>query len=114
MTSADAFVVGNKLFYQGSGLIGNWQTCTCPSTSNGCGATNAYLQWLAADDDNGNLNDGTPHMTAIFAAFNRHNMACATPTVQNSGCTGAPTTAPNLSVAVGSNSLTLNWTAVTG
>ena len=34
------------------------------ASSNGCGATNGYMQWLAADDDNGNLNDGTPHMTA--------------------------------------------------
>ena len=34
------------------------------SSSSGCGATNGYMQWLAADDDNGNLNDGTPHMTA--------------------------------------------------
>ena len=26
--------------------------------------------------------DGTPHMQAIFAAYNRHQIACATPTVQ--------------------------------
>ena len=32
-----------------------------------------------ADDDNGNLDDGTPHMSAIFAAFDRHGIACATP-----------------------------------
>ena len=37
------------------------------------------MQWLAADDDNGNLTTGTPHMTALFAAFNRHGIACATP-----------------------------------
>ena len=91
MSSQTAFIVGNKVFYQGSGLIGSWHTCTCPTTSNGCGATNAYLQWLAADDDNGNLNDGTPHMTAIFAALNRHDMACPTPTAQNSGCAAGPT-----------------------
>ena len=73
---------GNKLFYQGSGNIGAWHACTCGGTSDGCGATNGYMQWLAADDDNGNLNDGTPHMTAIFDAFNRHGIACATPGAQ--------------------------------
>ena len=114
MPRNDAFIAANKIFYQGSGLIGNWETCTCPSTSNGCGADNAYLQWLAADDDDGNLANGTPHMTAIFAAFNRHGIACATPTVQNSGCAGGPTTAPNLTVAVGTNSLNLSWSAVPG
>ncbi len=33
-------------------------------------------------------------MTAIFNAFNRHQIACVTPAVQDSGCAGAPTTAP--------------------
>ena len=74
------------LFYQGSGNIGTWHACTCGVSSSGCGATNGYMQWLTADDDNGNLNDGTPHMTAIFAAFNRHGIACATPAPVNSGC----------------------------
>jgi trimeric autotransporter adhesin len=114
MSSETAFIVGNKVFYQGSGLIGSWHTCTCPTTSNGCGATNAYLQWLAADDDNGNLNDGTPHMTAIFAAMNRHDMACATPAPQNSGCAAGPSAASTLSGTAGNNSVTLNWTAVAG
>jgi subtilisin-like proprotein convertase family protein len=114
MAVNDAYLVGNKVFYQGSGVIGNWHACTCPSTSDGCGATNAYMAWLAADDDNGNLADGTPHMTALFAAFNRHNIACATPTPTNSGCAGAPTAAPSLSVATGSNSLGLTWTSVPG
>ena len=83
-----AFIVGNKLFYQGSGNIGAWHACTCPDTSNGCGATNAYMQWLAADDDNGDLADGTPHMTALYAAFSRHNIACDTPVPLDGGCAG--------------------------
>ena len=93
LDSQTAFIVGNKLFYQGSGNIGAWHACTCGSTSSGCGATNGYMQWITADDDNGNLNDGTPHMTAIFNAFNRHGIACATPAAQNSGCAGGPTAA---------------------
>ena len=112
--STTAFALANRIFYQGSGNIGNWETCTCPSTSNGCGATNAYLQWAAADDDNGNLNDGTPHMTALFAAMNRHGMACNAPAAVNSGCAGAPTTAPTVTASPGNNQIVLNWGAVPG
>jgi trimeric autotransporter adhesin len=114
LDSQSAFIVGNKVFYQGSGNIGAWHGCTCPSTSSGCATANGYMQWITADDDNGNLNDGTPHMTAIFNAFNRHGIACATPAAQNSGCAGGPTAASNLTVTPGSFSASLSWTAVAG
>jgi uncharacterized repeat protein (TIGR01451 family) len=107
-----AFIIGNRLFYQGSGNIGSWHTCTCPNTSGGCGASNAYMQWLAVDDDNGDINDGTPHMTALHAAFARHNIACDTPAPVDSGCAGGPTGAPTLAVSIGSHELGLDWTAV--
>src|SRR6185436_19413030 len=89
-------------------------SCTCGGTATGCGATNGYMQWLAADDDNGNLNDGTPHMTAIFNAFNRHGIACATPARVNSGCAGAPTAAPALAGTAGDRQASLSWNTVTG
>jgi trimeric autotransporter adhesin len=114
LDSQTAFLIGNKLFYQGSGNVGAWHACTCGSSSSGCGATNGYMQWLAADDDNGNLSDGTPHMTAIHAAFNRHGIACSSPTPQNSGCSGGPTAAPSLSVSAGNNQASLSWSSVTG
>ena len=109
-----AFIVGNKIFYQGSGNIGAWHACSCGSSSSGCASANAYMQWLTADDDNGNLADGTPHMTAIFAAFNRHGIACSTPTPVNSGCTGGPTAAATLQATPGNSSVALSWTAVSG
>jgi trimeric autotransporter adhesin len=115
LDSQTAFLIGNKLFYQGSGNVGSWHACDCTAgTSDGCGATNGYMQWIAADDDNGNLADGTPHMAAIHAAFNRHGIACATPTPQNAGCAGFPSTPATLSGAGGNNSALLNWTSVTG
>jgi hypothetical protein len=114
MTSQTAFLVGNKLFYQGSGLIGSWHSCTCGGTSDGCGATNGYMQWIAADDDNGNLTDGTPHMTAIFAAFDRHAIACPTPAPTNGGCAAGPSAAATLTGAGGNNQVTLSWSAVAG
>ncbi|OGF65021.1 MAG: hypothetical protein A2Y62_14455 [Candidatus Fischerbacteria bacterium RBG_13_37_8] len=70
------------------------------------------MQLLAADDDNGDINDGTPHMTALYEAFNRHNIACPVPIPTNNGCANAPTAAPVLSASTGSNSVLLNWTAV--
>ena len=76
--SATAFILANKLFYQGSGNIDTWYECNCGAgTSSGCGAGSGYMQWLTADDDNGNLLDGTPHMTALYNAFHRHEIACS-------------------------------------
>lgn len=114
LDSQTAFVVANRIFYQGSGNIGAWHTCTCGSASAGCGAANGYMQWLAADDDNGNLNDGTPHMTAIFNAFNRHGIACATPTAVNSGCAAGPSVAPTLAVTAGDRQASLSWNTSSG
>ena len=72
------------------------------------------MQWLAADDDNGNLNDGTPHMTAIYAAFNRHNIACGTPAPTNAGCAGGPSAAPTLTATAGTGQVALSWSGVSG
>lgn len=80
----------------------------------GCGAQSAYMLFLAADDDNGSLADGTPHMTAIFNSHNRHQLACATPTVQNSGCATRPTAAPSVTVTPQKNGATISWTTVPG
>ena len=113
LDSQSAFLLGNRLFYQGSGNVGAWHACTCGSSSSGCGATNAYIQWLTADDDNGSLNDGTPHMTALFAAFDRHGIACAAPAPIDSGCAEAPAT-PTLNATAGPYSATLDWSAAAG
>ena len=112
-SSQSSFVIGNKVFYQGSGNIGTWYSCTCGSSSNGCGSGGGYLQWLAADDNDGNINNGTPHMEEIFDAFNRHGIACSSPTPNNSGCS-SPSTAPTLSANGGENSASLSWNSVSG
>ncbi|WP_174256976.1 PepSY domain-containing protein [Myxococcus xanthus] len=114
--SNTAFIVGNKTFYQGSGNVGTWHACNCTAgTSDGCGATNGYMQWLAADDDDGNLANGTPHMSAIYAAYNRHRIACTTPTVTNSGCAAGPTAAPaNTTATPGDGQVSLSWNASAG
>ena len=113
LDSQTALALGNNLFYQGSGTVTSWYACTCGSSSSGCGSNNGYMQWLAADDDNGSLADGTPHMTAIFNAFNRHGIACATPAPVNGGCATRPA-APSLSATAGTYSSALSWGAVSG
>ncbi|OGF63648.1 MAG: hypothetical protein A2Y62_02025 [Candidatus Fischerbacteria bacterium RBG_13_37_8] len=108
-----AFEFGNKMIFQGSADVIAWYTCSCASsTSDGCGATNGYMQFITKEDDDGNINNGTPHMTAIYNAWNRHAIACATPTVQNSGCSTGPTGAPVLTATPVSNGAQLSWTAV--
>jgi hypothetical protein len=108
-----AFLVANRIFYQGSGNVGSWHACTCGVSASGCGAANGYMQWLAADDDDGNLGNGTPHMTALYNAFNRHGIACAAPTPQDSGC-GDALAAPAVTATPGDSSVALSWTPVTG
>jgi hypothetical protein len=84
--------IAARLTYIGGGNVSGWYTTTgnCQNTTGcGCGAGAGYLNYLAADDDDGSLANGTPHMTAIFAAFDRHQIACTSPTVQNGGCSPA-------------------------
>ena len=104
-----AHEVAARLLYLGAQPVGNWYTC---SVGGGCSATGGYLSLLAVDDDNGNLTDGTPHMTAIRAAFERHEIHCATPAPVNSGCGGGPTQAPEVSVSGLDRSVQVSWTAV--
>ena len=108
-----------RLFYLAGELATNWYTCDQGSPCQvsgtcGCGATGGYLLVLAADDDNGDLGDGTPHMTAIRAAFQRHQLHCATQAVLNAGCAGGPVLPPVVVAVPGLEGVTLNWAAVPG
>ena len=98
-----------RLTFLGAGMVGSWY-----GASDGCNADGGYLNYLAVDDDNGNINDGTPHMTAIFDAYDRHGIACATPTPQNAGCSGTPDVAPVVTGTPLDQGVELTWTPVTG
>ncbi len=106
--------VAAHLAYRGATAVGSqWYTCdTSAPHDGGCGATTGYQKYLAADDDNGNLADGTPHMTAIYAAFNRTKIACQTITPVDSGCTGMPTVAPTVTATARDRGVELSWGAV--
>ena len=106
-----AHELGARILYEGAQPVDSWYTC---SVGGGCSATSGYMSMLAADDDDGDISNGTPHMTAIRAAFERHEIHCATPAPVNSGCAGAPTSAPVVTLQPHDRSVELSWTAVAG
>jgi hypothetical protein len=53
-----ALEIVTRLTYIGGGSVVSWYSGTPPY--GGCAATSGYKKFLTADDDNGNLNDGTP------------------------------------------------------
>lgn len=116
LDAATSWQIADRLWFQsrrGSG--GNAYNCALPS-SDGCGTGSWYHKLRVADDDDGNLNNGTPHAAAIFAAFARHNIACGTAAdATNRNSTGCPAlAAPSLSAAIDGAGLRLDWTPVAG
>ncbi len=98
--------------YQAAYRIVSGGKCNPSASIDGCGSLNWYTVWLFADDDNGNLADGTPNGCLIWDAFNDHGIACgARPTCH----TTCPTLAtPNMVAAPGEDQATLSWDAVSG
>jgi hypothetical protein len=75
-------------------------------------AQSAYSAYLAVDDDNGNLADGTPNCLEIYNAFNTHGIA-GTPCAGNSTpCTRPPQ--PALTATPGHGKIVLDWTPSAG
>lgn len=63
--------------------------CNASAAVDGCNSNNWYTVYLAIDDDNGNLADGTPNACRIWDAFNAHGIACgARPACTESGKSG--------------------------
>ncbi len=119
MDNNTALEVTTRLTFIGAGNASGWFDRTGPPAGGaGCGATQAYLQYLAADDDDGDVSNGTPHMDAIASAFDRHEIGCTPanggPTVTVSGCGGNPTTAPTLNVVSTNMGANLSWDAIAG
>ena len=61
--------------------------CNPAAVVNGCAASNWYTVYLAVDDDDGNLSNGTPNGCRIWDAFNAHGIACGTRPACAGGCT---------------------------
>src|SRR4051812_45416432 len=110
-----AWTILDRLWYLSRNTATKSFSCTAGTTftSNGCSAGSLWKVFRAVDDDDGNLNNGTPHGGALFAAFNRHSIPCTTDAGASTtfaGCT--PPATPALAVTPGDNLASLSWTAV--
>ncbi len=113
MNSDTARELATALTFAGAGPVGDWYSCNDGTgVGDGCNADGGYLNYLAADDDDGDLSNGTPHMSAIFASFDRHGIACPTPVVQDNGCANLPATAPSVVASAVDRGIDLSWNAV--
>lgn len=115
--SGSAWSIAERLWYLSRQTAGAAFACTTGGTwsSNGCFATSYWRTMRAADDDDGNLNNGTPHSCDLYDAFNRHLIACTTDTAANvcfTGCT--PPAPPSLTLTPGNNQISVAWTVVGG
>ncbi|MCU0232363.1 MAG: hypothetical protein MUC67_13510, partial [Acidobacteria bacterium] len=114
MSPASAWQLADRLWFQSrKGSGGNAYNCALPS-SDGCGTNSWFHKTRVADDDDGNLNNGTPHAAAIFQAFKRHNIACGTAAdASNRNSSACPSLAePSLAVSIDGAGLRLDWSAV--
>ncbi len=84
--------------------------CNPNAVVDGCGSRNWYTVFLFADDDNGNLADGTPNGCLIWEAFNDHGIACGSQPDCYTVC--PPISAPEPLVIPGDESVTLTWNPV--
>ncbi|MEM7051445.1 MAG: hypothetical protein AAF604_17375 [Acidobacteriota bacterium] len=89
----------------------------CNSTtfvSDGCATTSWFQTMLAADDDDGDLTNGTPHAAHIFAAFDDHAIACGSAAdAGNQNSSGCPVlAAPVVTAAATAGTLDVSWPTV--
>jgi len=115
LDSVSAWQLADRLFYSGMPSSTDMYTCTGGATkvSDGCSAGSLYAVMRSIDDDGDGTANGTPHAAAIFAALNRHGIACGTasdPGNQNHTSCPALTT-PTLTATASSHQITLSWTS---
>ncbi|MBB5207287.1 hypothetical protein [Chiayiivirga flava] len=70
--------------------------CNAAAQVDGCAATNWYTVYLAVNDDDGNLANGTPDACRIWDAFDAHGIACGTRPVCSND-------APDFTLAIGAS-----------
>src|SRR6185295_17710252 len=110
--TGSAWTTTDRLWYLSRNTATSSFSCTTGGTftSNGCNTGSWWKTMRAVDDDDGNLSNGTPHSCNLFAAFNRHLIACTTDAGANTcfaGCT-APA-APSMSLTPGNNVVTVSY-----
>ncbi len=108
-----AWTTLDRLWYLSRSSSTTGFTCSTGGTftSDGCNIGSWWETMRAVDDDDGDLTNGTPHGGALFAAFNRHGIACPTDpgaSVTFAGCTPPPV--PTLALAASDNSVAVTVT----
>jgi fibronectin type 3 domain-containing protein len=83
-------------------------------TNTSCNAGNLFNVYRVVDDCDGVLTNGTPHASAIWAAFNRHQIGCSTAVNTNNNCGCATLATPVLAGTAGNGSVNLTWGAISG
>jgi len=73
-----------------------------------------YDAYLFADDDDGNLDNGSPNAEEIFAAFDPHEMTTGTGNIVNSAACAAPAQPALTATTAACDSFGLSWGAVPG
>jgi subtilisin-like proprotein convertase family protein len=116
MDVGSAWQLVDRLWYEtrpGSG--GNAYLCLLPM-AHSCDANSWYQKMRVADDDDGDLSNGTPHAAALYAAFARHGIACGAPEdPENQSTSSCPALAkPALTVTETPGGTELSWIAVAG
>jgi hypothetical protein len=115
--SGAAWTIADRLWYLSRSTATAAFACSASGTwtSNGCNAGSLWKTMRAVDDDDGNLSNGTPHGGALYAAFNRHGIACTTDagaSVSFAGC--AAPAVPTISLSAGSNSVSVGIAGSSG
>ncbi|HXU32121.1 MAG TPA: hypothetical protein VN851_16245, partial [Thermoanaerobaculia bacterium] len=115
---AAAWNLMERLWFVSRPTAGQSFTCTPTGMtwgSNGCNVGALWKVLRAADDDDGNLANGTPHGAALWSAFNRHGLACLTdPGAGTNFAACTPPPAPDVTSTPGDEKVSLSWTGAGG
>jgi hypothetical protein len=109
------WLIADRLWYLSRNTATKAFSCTPGTTytSDGCNVGSLWKTFRAIDDDDGNLANGTPHSCSLYAAFNRHGIACTTDPGASTcfnGCASTPGT-PTLTATTGTlDQVQLAWT----
>jgi len=97
------------------GSSGSIYTCALPD-SDSCAAGSWYQRLREADDDDADLSNGTPHAAELFAAFDRHNIACGlAEDPENQSTSSCPVLdTPALAITETGTGTALSWADVAG
>jgi len=113
MDQATAWQTVDRLWYVSRPTATGAYRCPSVTTTDGCAAGTLWRVFRAADDDDGDTTNGTPHSTALYTAFSRHAIACAGDTGSNTNSTACSSLArPAVNATAANNQVLVNWNTI--